>query len=464
MSKQTLGLLGLGVMGRNLALNISDKGYTVIGHERAAALRGTARQAGLNVADTLDAFLTALPSPRVIWLMVTAGAAVDEVIASLLPQLSPGDLVIDGGNSDFHDTERRAKDLKEHRIGFLGIGVSGGEEGARHGPSLMIGGEQQGWETISNLVVSIAARARDGTACAAWLGEGGAGHFVKMTHNGIEYADMQLIAECWDLMRRGLGLDASGAAEIFKGWNEGPLASYLIEITSRVLTQLDPETSRPLVDLIADSAGEKGTGRWTATAALDLGVPAPTIAEAVMARAVSARLEERKYLSGLLSKDLGRAVGLDVTTLERALLAAKIIAYAQGFALMDAGSRHYNWNLALDQVARVWRAGCIIRADFLDDVAVAFTEQTAPFNLMSAPGLADRLTEHLSDLRIVVAEAARAGIPIPALSSALAYHDGMTSARLPADLIQAQRDYFGAHTYRRTDRPGDFHTDWTGSE
>ncbi len=464
MADAEIGVLGLGVMGRNLALNIADRGIAVAGYERDPALLATAEsEAGsVDAHGDLAGFVAALRVPRAVLLMITAGPAVDQAIEALLPLLSPGDVIADGGNSDYQDTARRQARVAEAGLGYLGLGVSGGEEGARHGPALMAGGGADVFARLEPVLLSIAAKADDGAPCAARLGNAAAvGHFVKMMHNGIEYADMQLIAEIYDLLARGEGLGAPEIAGIFEGWRGGPLASYLIDITGMVLRKRDPGTGAPLVDLVLDGAGQKGTGRWASIAALELGVAAPTIAEAVGARVVSSLLSERAAAADRFPRAGGAMPAVARQDLADALLAGKICAYAQGFAVLAAASEASGWELALDRVARIWRAGCIIRAGFLDEVAGAFATDPAPANLIMAPSFADMLDRAIPALRRVIAAGLAAGIPLPALSASLAYFDGYTSARLPANLIQAQRDTFGAHGYRRIDRPGDFHSDWS---
>ena len=463
MAEADIGVLGLGVMGRNLALNIADRGFTVAGYERDSNLLAQARNdaAAISSHGDLAAFVANLRPPRAVLLMITAGPAVDQALDTLLPLLSPGDVVADGGNSDHQDTARREVRAREAGIGYLGLGVSGGEEGARHGPALMAGGAAESYGRFDPILLAIAARADDGAPCAARLGNAGAvGHFVKMMHNGIEYADMQLIAEIYDILARGQGASTVEIADVFDAWRDGPLSSFLIEVTATVLGHMDPETGRPLVDMVLDTAGQKGTGRWAAMAALELGVAAPSIAEAVGARVVSSLKDERDAASARFPRPAGAAPALDRQHLADALLAGKICAYAQGFAVLAAASQANGWELALDKVARIWRAGCIIRAGFLDDVARAFARDPDLANLIMAPEFTRMLERSIPALRAVVGAAIAAGIPTPALSASLAYFDGYVSARLPANLIQAQRDYFGAHRYQRIDQPGDFHGDW----
>ena len=468
-SQAEIGLIGLGVMGRNLALNIADHGFPIAVYNRTAARTeafvASAEAEGRPIVpcSTLAGLVDALRAPRAIILMVQAGAATDLQIEALVPLLEPGDVIVDGGNARYQDTMRRERELRGRGLRFLGTGISGGEEGARRGPSIMAGGEPEAYVRVRPIFEAIAARI-DGAPCCAHLGPDGAGHFVKMLHNGIEYADMQLIAETYALMKDGLGLDYPEMQAAFAAWNRGDLDSYLIEITAEVLGKRDPETGTPMVEVILDRAGQKGTGGWAVAAALDLGVPAPTIAEAVAARSLSARKDERVTAAARLAGpavegDCGPTV--DLGTLRDALLAAKIAAYAQGFAVMAAASVAHAWGLDLGTIASIWRGGCIIRARFLDRIREAYARDGALPNLMLDPYFAAVLADAQERLRAAVVLAARRGVAAPALGSALAYYDGYRSARLPANLIQAQRDYFGAHTYERVDRDGSFHTDWS---
>jgi 6-phosphogluconate dehydrogenase len=456
-----IGLVGLGVMGRNLALNLRDRGSRVAVYDTTpAALQPLAGQAGIVVSADLAALIAVLGAPRAILLMVPAGPPVDEALGRLAPLLAPGDVVIDGGNSHFLDTRRRETEAAARGQHFLGIGISGGEAGARTGPAIMAGGAVEGYEMVRPLLEAIAARVGDRPCCAHFGGDG-AGHFVKMLHNGIEYADMQLIAEIVFLLRHrhGLGLDA--IADLFAAWNDGPLGSFLIEITAIVLRRRDIETARPLVDMILDRAGQKGTGQWASVAALELGVPAPTIIEAVAARALSALQPERVAAA---AETVGAiAAPTEPPPLEAyrdALLGAKICAYAQGFAVLAAARDHYGWTLDLAAAARVWQGGCIIRARLLSDIETAFGASSAPVNLLRVPALAARVAAASPGWRRAIADAIAAGLPVPALGSALAYLDAYRTGRLWADVIQAQRDYFGAHGFERIDRPGKFHDDW----
>jgi 6-phosphogluconate dehydrogenase len=465
-SQAEIGLIGLGVMGRNLALNIAAHGFAVAVHNRTPsrteAFVSSAEAQGRPVIPclTLEEFALALRRPRAIVLMVQAGEATDWQIEALLPLLEPGDVIMDGGNALFRDTIRRERALREYGILFLGTGISGGEEGARHGPSIMAGGEAEAYARVRPILEAIAAKV-DGEPCCAHLGPDGAGHFVKMIHNGIEYADMQLIAEAYALMKDALGLGYPQMQAAFADWNRGDLDSYLIEITADILGRNDPETGQPMVEVILDRAGQKGTGGWAVIAAIELGTPAATIAEAVAARSLSAQKDERvaaaQRLRGPARQD-GERVSLD--TLRDALLAAKIGAYAQGFAVMAAAGREHGWPLDLGTVASIWRGGCIIRARFLGRIREAYGRDPDLPNLMLDPYFAGLLEHGQAALRDVVALAARQGVPAPGFASALAYYDGYRAARLPANLIQAQRDYFGAHTYERVDRPGSFHSDW----
>ena len=465
MPEADIGVLGLGVMGRNLALNIADRGFAVAGYEREPALLAQARTEapGIRAHGDLAAFVGDLRPPRAVLLMITAGPAVDQAMDSLLPLLAPGDVIVDGGNSDYQDTARREARARDAGIGYLGLGVSGGEEGARHGPALMAGGASETYARLEPVLLAIAARADDGAPCAARLGNAGAvGHFVKMMHNGIEYADMQMIAEIYDILARGQGRGATGIAEVFEGWRAGPLASFLIDVTATVLARQDPDTGTPLVDMVLDTAGQKGTGRLASIAGLELGVAAPSIAEAVSARVVSSLKDERVLAAERFDRSADKMPTLHDRLLADALLAGKICAYAQGFAVLAAASDANGWELALDKVARIWRAGCIIRADFLDDVSQAFGRDPTLANLLMASEFGDTLKRSVPALRAVVTAAIAVGVPAPALSASLAYFDGYVSARLPANLIQAPRDFFGAHRYQRIDRPGDFHSDWNG--
>lgn len=465
-----VALVGLGVMGENLALNLERNGFAVCGFDLDADKRQrfAQRTQGLNAwqADTLAECVAQLSSPKKIWLMVPAGAAVDAVLAQLRPLLAAGDVVIDGGNTLYSDTERRTQALEGSGILFVGMGVSGGEEGALRGPALMPGGASAAWPVVSPMLQAIAARAPDGQPCSQWMGPGGAGHFVKMVHNGIEYADMQLICEAYWLMHQLLGMSPAQMSQVFTQWNAGPVGSYLIGITAGILATPDPLTGDALVDHILDTAAQKGTGKWTSQVALDLGVAAPTIADAVFARTVSALKTERVAAAQQLQGPSAPATP-DASTqaallaqIHDALLAAKICAYAQGFALLRAADQAHGWGLSHAHIAANWRAGCIIRAHLLQDIGRAFEAAPQLPNLLVDEAFATQLASAQQGLRAVVSQAALHGVYAPALMSALAYYDGYRSARLPANLLQAQRDCFGAHTYQRTDRAGTFHTQW----
>jgi len=461
------GVVGLGVMGRNLALNAARNGFSVAGYDIGPDKRREAREhfAGqaMTVPESVPAFLEQLQTPRRVLVMVPAGKPVDAVLTSLLPGLHRGDVVIDGGNSFFQDTVRRMEELKEEGILFVGTGVSGGEEGALNGPSIMPGGDPAAWPLVQPVLQKMAAKAADGAPCCDWIGPGGAGHFVKMVHNGIEYGDMQMIGEAYFLMERLLGLSPAEMRGVFLEWNRGDLDSYLIEITAAILGKTDPDTGKPMVQVILDEAEQKGTGKWTSAAALDLGVPAETIATAVFARMMSAQKTERvaaaKVLAGPATRFTGDRTAF-LAAIGRALYASKICSYAQGFQLLRAADAEYRWELRPGSIASLWRAGCIIRARFLVKIKEAYEREPALANLMLDPYFAGALRDASDGWRKVVATAAEAGVPVPAFSSALAYYDSYRTAVLPANLLQAQRDFFGAHTYRRVDREGIFHTQW----
>jgi 6-phosphogluconate dehydrogenase len=463
MAAARIGLVGLGTMGAALALNIAEKGFDIAVFNRTPSVTDEFASGAGELAPrivpcrTLENLVASLQTPRAIILMVPAGKPVDDMIAALRPLLADDDLIIDAGNANFHDTRRRAAEAGE--IPFLGIGVSGGEEGARHGPSIMGGGPKPAWDRVAPVLEAIAAKF-DGAPCATWMGTDGAGHFVKTVHNGIEYADMQMIAEIYGILRDGHGLSAAEIAPIFERWNEGQLKSYLIEITGAVLHASDPRTGKPAVDVILDSAGQKGTGRWTAIEALHLAAPATAIEAAVAARNISARLGERANGAELFPNTSTLDGTPDLARLEAALLAGKIACYAQGFGLLRAASDEFGWDLPMPDVARVWRAGCIIRSALLDDMASAL-EQTSE-NLMFAARFAALLGESQAALRGVVADAMRSGIAVPALASALGYFDMMRAGRSTANLVQAQRDYFGAHGFQRIDAEGAHHGPWSG--
>ncbi len=473
MNTQTaeVGLIGLAVMGENLALNMESKGFSVALYNRTTAkvdefLHG--RGAGKRFVGTrnLEAFVAAIARPRKIIMLVKAGAAVDELITQLIPMLEPGDVLIDGGNSLYTDTIRRTKLAEGRGLLYVGSGVSGGEEGALRGPSLMPGGSPAAWPLIRPIFQAICARTPEGEPCCDWMGEDGAGHFVKMVHNGIEYGDMQLICESYDLMKRGLGMSNAQMHEVFAEWNEGELDSYLIEITRDILAYRG-EDGYDVIDVILDAAGQKGTGKWTVVAALDDGMPLTLIGEAVFSRCLSAMKDERVTASKLIRPDISPLRGdvhAVVNDLRQALYASKIISYAQGYQLLQAAARTHSWNLNLGGIALTWRGGCIIRSAFLGEIKKAFDRNPRLVNLLLDPFFSNVVATHQAAWRRVIVAAVTLGIPVPCLSSALAYFDGYRSARLPANLLQAQRDYFGAHNYERVDRPrGEFfHTNWTG--
>jgi 6-phosphogluconate dehydrogenase len=466
-----IGLYGLAVMGQNLVLNMNDHGFKVAVSNRSSEkvdlflaneAKGTRIVGFHQVAD----LVAALKRPRKVMLLVMAGAPVDSTIQALLPHLETGDIIIDGGNSNYVDTNRRYRELKAQGIRFVGCGVSGGEEGARRGPSLMPGGDPEAWPHIKEIFQAVAAKTENGEACCDWVGDEGAGHFVKMVHNGIEYGDMQLICEGYDLMRRGLGMTASECAEVFASWNSGPLDSYLIEITKNILAFKD-EDGTPLVEKIRDTAGQKGTGKWTALSAMEQGIPLTLIGEAVFSRFLSSLKDERVEASKRLGGDVS-PLRVDrkafLGALEQALYAAKIISYTQGYMLFRVAAKNYGWKLNYGGIALMWREGCIIRSRFLGDIKAAFDREPELENLLFAPFFKDAIAKALPGWREVVSEAFRSGLAIPALSSALSFYDGYRRETLPANLLQAQRDYFGAHTYERLDRERGtfFHTDWTG--
>ena len=466
MKHTHIGLVGLGVMGENLALNLERNGFSVTGFDLDAnkCASFAKRTEGLKAcaANSLAELVANLQLPRRVWLMVPAGAPVDAVLNELRTLLSAGDVVIDGGNTLYRDTQRRIDSLEGTGILFVGSGVSGGEEGALHGPALMPGGSPEAWPLVRPFLQAIAAKADDGQACCEWMGPGGSGHFVKMVHNGIEYADMQMICEAYALMK-SLDMAPMQMSAVFREWGQGELSSYLIDITADILAHKDPETGNALVEMILDTAEQKGTGKWTSQIALDMGVSAPTIADAVFARTMSAMQAERVLASKLLKGPQPQAaqnLAEVLPKIQGALLAAKICAYAQGFALIKAGDQEHDWQLPMDKVASVWRAGCIIRARLLEDIRRAFANQHDLTNLLIDEHFARLMAKCQQDLREVVAMAALSGVAVPALMSALSYYDAYRTERLPANLLQAQRDYFGAHTYQRLDKPGKFHTQW----
>ncbi|MEN6499610.1 MAG: decarboxylating NADP(+)-dependent phosphogluconate dehydrogenase [Rectinema sp.] len=470
--KADIGLIGLAVMGENLVLNMESHGFTVAVYNRTvekvdAFVAGRGSGKHILGAHSPKEFVAMLKKPRIVMLMVRAGSAVDDTIAQIEPLLEPGDIIIDGGNSNYQDTERRLSMLEPKGLLYVGTGVSGGEEGALSGPSIMPGGSEAAWQHIKPIFQAIAAKVDDGSPCCDWVGPGGAGHFVKMVHNGIEYGDMQLIAEVYHLLRSRLGMTPDEMAEVFDAWNQGELDSYLIGITRDILRYKDEDGS-PLIDKILDTAGQKGTGKWTGITALDFNVPVTLIVEAVFARCLSAMKDERVRAVKILGRPSGtvfegsRRVFVD--DLGKALYAAKIISYAQGFMLLRQAAVEYGWNLNYGSIALMWRGGCIIRSRFLGRIKEAFDADASLSNLIFAPFFAEQVLKNEAALRNVVQEAVAAGIPVPALSSALEWFDGLRTEQLPANLLQAQRDYFGAHTYERVDKPRGqfFHTNWTG--
>jgi 6-phosphogluconate dehydrogenase len=466
-----IALIGLAVMGQNLILNMDDHGFTVVAYNRTVSkvdefLAREAKGTKVIGAHSLEEMVKQLKRPRRVMLMVRAGTPVDEFIERLMPHLEPGDIIIDGGNSLFEDTSRRAKHVESRGLLYIGTGVSGGEEGARQGPSIMPGGSPAAWPHVKDIFQSIAAKVADGLPCCDWVGEGGAGHYVKMVHNGIEYGDMQLIGEAYHLMKDGLGMTAADMHQVFADWNTGDLDSFLIEITADILAYKDAD-GQPLIDKILDTAGQKGTGKWTVINSADLGIPITLIAEAVYARCVSALKAERVTASQALKGPKPRITGdraKFVEQIRQALYASKIVSYTQGYMLMRAAATDYGWNLNYGGIALMWRGGCIIRSRFLADIKQAFDQNPDLTTLLLDPFFKQAIEQCQSAWRNVVATAVTKGVPVPALSTALAFYDGFRSARLPANLLQAQRDYFGAHTYERIDRPrGEFfHTNWTG--
>ena len=470
MSQADIGLIGLAVMGQNLVLNMSDHGFGVAVYNRSRTTteefsNGAARGRNITACYSLEDLVASLEPPRKVMLMVRAGEPVDQLIDQLLPLLSPGDIIIDGGNSRFTDTNRRVAAVAAAGLHFLGCGISGGEEGARHGPSIMPGGHRVAWPAVQPIFQAIAAQVDD-QPCCQWVGEEGSGHYVKMVHNGIEYGDMQLISEAFHLMRQGLGLDLDETQQVFAQWNRGVLDSYLIDITAEILKHRDSD-GEPLVDKILDAAGQKGTGKWTGISALDMGIPLTLITEAVFSRCLSALKEERALAAKIYGSqpavyegDRGEAIA----DLHDALYAAKIISYTQGYMLMQEAAREFNWNLSYGDIALMWRGGCIIRSRFLDNIKQAFDSDPELGNLLMDRFFVEAIRRAEPGWRRTVARGIELGLPLPAMGSALSFFDGYRSARLPANLLQAQRDFFGAHTYERVDRPrGEFfHTDWTG--
>ena len=469
MSKQQIGVVGMAVMGRNLALNIESRGYSVSIFNRSSSKTDEVialhPDKKLVPTYTVEEFVASLEKPRRILLMVKAGEATDKTIQSLLPHLDKGDILIDGGNTFFKDTMRRNEMLANSGINFIGTGVSGGEEGALKGPAIMPGGQKDAYDLVAPILEEIAAKADDGAPCVTYVGPNGAGHYVKMVHNGIEYGDMQLIAESYDILRRVGGLSVEETAEVFKSWNTGELDSYLIEITADILTKKDPETGKPMVEVIMDTAGNKGTGKWTSQSALDLGVPLPLITESVFARYISTLKEEReiasKELSPIKVPELSNTEKQAlIESVRKGLYFSKIMSYAQGFAQMRVASEEFDWNLNYGEIAKIFRAGCIIRAQFLQKITDAFERDPELKNLLLDKYFLYVTESYQAAVREVVVTAVQAGIPVPTFSSALAYYDSYRSEVLPANLIQAQRDYFGAHTYIRVDKPGVFHFEW----
>ena len=468
MEQANIGVIGLAVMGSNLARNLASReGNSVAifnrSYEKTETLLAEHPDAGFVASKTYAEFAASLSTPRTALIMVQAGKGTDAVIDELLTVFEPGDIIVDGGNALFTDTIRREKTVRETGINFVGAGISGGEEGALLGPSIMPGGSDESWVTLGPILTSIAAVA-EGEPCVTHVGHDGAGHFVKMIHNGIEYADMQLIAEAYDLIRRGTGKTPTEIADIFTEWNKGELESYLIEITAEVLKQMDASTGRPLVDVILDQAGSKGTGVWTVQTALDLGIPVSGIAEAVFARSLSSKPAQREAAASLPGPS-SQVAGDDESFIEDvrlALYASKVIAYSQGFDAIVAGAEQYGWNIQKGEIAKIWRGGCIIRARFLNRITEAYAENPGLVALVTAPFFVDVMTKTQDAWRRVVSGAAQSGIPIPAFSSSLAYYDGLRADRLPAALVQGQRDFFGAHTYKRIDKEGTFHTLWSG--
>jgi len=470
MSQAEIGLIGLGVMGANLALNIADKGHSIAVFNRTCeetrTFYGNAGhlQSRIIACETLESFVACVARPRPIIIMIKAGSPVDEQMASLIPYLDNGDIIIDAGNANFHDTMRRFEQLGKSGLSFIGMGVSGGAEGARHGPSIMVGGDQKSYQRVQNVLQSIAAR-HEGEPCVAWLGENGAGHFVKMLHNGIEYADMQMIAEIYGILRDGLQMQAGEIGDLFARWNKGRLNSYLIEITAKVLNVVDIHSGQPIVDVILDKAGQKGTGKWSVIEAQNLGVVATSIEAAVAARILSSLKEERLRAAKILELPPQPPLSIPdrqifFDQLEQALLAAKIGAYTQGFATLSAASQAFGWNLPLATIARIWRAGCIIRSKLLDEIATAFETAPEEENLALTPAFATILKQTDASLRHIVATAVMHRLAVPALSSALHYFDLYRSGRGTANLIQAQRDFFGAHSFERLDGQDFPHGPW----
>ncbi|MBU9339327.1 NADP-dependent phosphogluconate dehydrogenase [Burkholderia multivorans] len=470
MGKQAIGVIGLAVMGRNLALNIESRGYAVSVYNRSREKTDEliAEFPGRNLVPTytLEEFVASLETPRRILMMVKAGEATDATIASLKPLLEKGDVLIDGGNTHFTDTIRRNQELAQSGLHFIGTGVSGGEEGALRGPSIMPGGQRDAYDLVEPILKQIAAKApSDGEPCVAYMGPDGAGHYVKMVHNGIEYGDMQLIAESYAVLKHVAGLTNEELGAVYTEWNQGELDSYLIEITSKIFGKKDDETGKHLVDVILDRAAQKGTGKWTSQNALDLGVPLPLITESVFARVLSSLKTERVAASKILAGPAAAPFDGDraafIEAVRRALYLSKVISYAQGFAQLRTASEEYGWSLDLGTIAKIFRAGCIIRARFLQKITDAYAKDPALANLLLDPYFRGIAEQYQASLRDVVVAAVKAGVPVPAFASAVAYFDSYRSERLPANLVQAQRDFFGAHTFERTDKPGSFHANWS---
>ena len=468
MTKQQIGVVGMAVMGKNLALNIESRGYSVALYNRTGAKTEAVvnehPEKNFKATYTIEEFVQSLEKPRRIIMMVQAGKGTDATIQALLPHLDKGDILVDGGNTFFKDTMRRNEELANSGINFIGTGVSGGEEGALKGPSIMPGGQKEAYDLIAPVLEQISAKAEDGAPCVTYIGPNGAGHYVKMVHNGIEYGDMQLIAESYDLLKNVLGLSNEELAETFATWNKGELDSFLMEITADILTRKDDlGTGKPIVDVILDAAGNKGTGKWTSQSALDLGVPLPLITESVFARFISTYKEERVNASQKFLKTQFEFQGDKAEFVEKirqALYFSKIMSYAQGFAQLRQASKEYDWQLPFGEIAKIWRAGCIIRAQFLQKITDAYEKNDDLENLLLDDYFFDITVKYQQAVRDVVALAVQAGVPVPTFSSAIAYFDSYRAEKLPANIIQAQRDYFGAHTYKRTDREGIFHYNW----
>ncbi|MGW7161518.1 NADP-dependent phosphogluconate dehydrogenase [Paenibacillus taichungensis] len=467
MSKQQIGVIGLAVMGKNLALNIESKGFSVSvfnrSPEKTNDLLKEAEGKNLTGAFTIEEFVASLESPRKILIMVQAGKATDATIEQLLPHLDEGDIIIDGGNAYFPDTQRRSKDLEAKGFRFIGAGVSGGEEGALKGPAIMPGGQESAYELVEPILTAISAKVGD-DACSTYIGPDGAGHYVKMVHNGIEYGDMQLIGEAYHLLKSVLNVSVEELHAIFSEWNQGELDSYLIEITADIFSKYDPETGKPMVDVILDAAGQKGTGKWTSQSGLDLGVPLSMITESVFSRFLSAMKDERVAASKILNGPATEAFSGDkkafIENVRKALFASKIVSYAQGFAQMRAASDEYGWDLKYGNIAMIFRGGCIIRSQFLQNIKEAYDKDAELKNLLLDPYFQNIVESYQGAWREVVAAAVTQGIPVPGFSSALSYYDSYRTERLPANLLQAQRDYFGAHTFKRVDKEGSFHFQW----